>query len=420
MSAMIEGNGFDSRLGDQIELLAAIGWEFAAAAADVGQTLRNAILRILEHLDAEAGSIFLLNETTGLLECEACAGPLDITGLKLAVDEGIVGRTISSNCLQMVRDVLQDKTFTGAVDAQTGFVTRSILCSPLQINGVPLGAIEVINKKSADGSFSEADGNLLKALAAMVVLAIHNARMAIALVGQERVKKELELAGEIQRSLLPRQRTAEFPIHGLNLAAHEMSGDFYHFFELADGRINFCLGDVSGKGMNASLLMAKTISLFNCLAKTMHQPGLLLAALNAELVETAINGMFVTMVAGIYDPLRQLAIFANAGHQPPLHRGRDGQYAEFAASEPPLGIIADLAYSQQELFLADGSLYVFSDGLSEARGPDGSELGNAGVKTLLDHHADLPAPTRLETLVASLRESGTALRDDLTILVVGA
>jgi phosphoserine phosphatase RsbU/P len=420
MSALTVRHDFDSRLGDQIELLAAIGWDFAAAAADVGQTLHNAIQRILEHLNAEAGSIFLLNERTGLLECEACAGPLDITGLKLAIDHGIVGRTISTNCLQMVRDVLLDRTFTGAVDLKTGFVTRSILCAPLQIKGAQLGAIEVINKKSADGLFSAADANLLRALAAMVALAIHNARMAVALVGQERMKKELELAGEIQRSLLPRPRAADFPIHGLNLAAFEMSGDFYHFFELGDGRINFCLGDVSGKGMNASLLMAKTISLFNCLAKTMHQPGLLLGAINDELVETAINGMFVTMVAGIYDPLRQRAVFANAGHQPPLYRGRDGEFIEFEALEPPLGIMAGVTYSEQVLPLDGGSLYIFTDGLTEARRQDGSEVGNAGVKTLIERHVGLPPPNRLESLVACLQESGAVLRDDLTILVVGA
>jgi len=228
-----------------------------------------------------------------------------------------VGNTITTNSLQMIRDVSQDKAFTGFVDVQTGFATRSILCAPLQIKGVPLGAIEVINKKSADGLFSSADAHLLVALASLAALAIHNARMTLALVEQERMKKELELAVEIQRSLLPPPPPEDFPVHGVNLPALEMSGDFYHFFELADGRVCFCLGDVSGKGMNASLLMAKTISLFNCLAKTLHQPGALLAAINEEVAETAINGMFVTMVAGIFDPEHHRVVFANAGHQPP-------------------------------------------------------------------------------------------------------
>ena len=81
-----------------------------------------------------------------------------------------------------------------------------------------------------------------------------------------------------------------------------MSGDFYDFFELADGRIYFGLGDVSGKGMDAALLMSKTASLFRCLGKTIHEPNILLATINRELCETAIHGMFVTMVCGLLDP----------------------------------------------------------------------------------------------------------------------
>lgn len=419
MKALPIRNAPDDRLDNQIELLATIGWDFAAAA-ELGPTLHNAILRTLEYLDAEAGSIFLLDETTQVLECQACAGPLDISGLKLECGHGIVGRAVSTGCLQMVRDVAQDGGFNAAVDGKTGFVTRSILCAPLQIRGEALGALEVINKKSADGLFSAADANLLTALAALVALAIHNARMATALVEQERMRKELELAGEIQRSLLPPAPGDSFPIHGINLPALEMSGDFYHFFELSDGRICFCLGDVSGKGMNASLLMAKTISLFHCLAKTILQPAALLAAINEELVETAIQGMFVSMVTGIYDPVRRHAVFANAGHQPPLYHNGQGVFSEFEALEPPLGILPDIDYSEQSLQLDEGSLYVFSDGLTEGRLKGGGELGAEGVLRVIGQLAHLPQSHRLQQLVAHLQDTGAALRDDVTVLVVGS
>jgi len=419
VSALPIRDGLKDRLDNEIELLATIGWDFAATA-DLGQTLHNAIQRTLEHLDAEAGSIFLLDDTAQFLECKACAGPLDITGLKLESGHGIVGRTVATNRLQMVLDVAQDSGFNAFVDTRTGFVTRSILCAPLQIRGTPLGALEVINKKSADGLFSPSDANLLTALAALAALAIHNAHMAAALVEQERMKKELELAGEIQRSLLPQAPADNFPVHGLNLPALEVSGDFYHFFELPDGRICFCLGDVSGKGMNASLLMAKTISLFHCLAKTMLEPGTLLAAINDELAETASHGMFVTMVAGIYDPAQQQAVFANAGHQPPLLRDLSGGFREFEALEPPLGILPGMVFSERTLALEGGCLYVFSDGLTEGRLEDGAQLGIAGVRDLIGTLAPLSPPQRLEGLVDRLRQAGTALHDDITVLVVGS
>ena len=408
----------DAHMVSEVALLAKIGWDFAAESADLDETLRHAIQRILDYLDAEAGSIFLLDEETRELSCRACAGPLDITGLKLEVDHGIVGRTITSNCLQMVRDVAKDQSFTGFVDAQTGFTTRSILCAPLLIRGKALGAIEVINKKSADGLFSPADSQLLVALSALAALAIHNARMVAALVEQERMKKELELAGEIQRSLLPRPRSDDFPIHGLNVPALEVSGDFYHFFELPDGRLSFCLGDVSGKGMNASLLMAKTISLFHCLAKTQHEPGVLLAAINDEVAETATRGMFVTLVAGIYDPQTQQVIFANGGHQPPLFRDARGGFQEFAAEGPPIGIFAGVDYLEQSLALAGGSLYLFTDGLTEGKPKNGVPLGDTGVRSLIEKLRALPAPRRLQQMAAHLQFPGAVLHDDLTIMVI--
>lgn len=414
----LSSNLDDVPLGDKVALLARLGWDFATETADLGDTLRIAIHRIRDHLDAEAGSIFLLDEDTRQLVCKSCAGPLDITGLKLAVDHGIVGRAITRNCLQMVRDVADDPSFSGFVDAQTGFTTRSILCAPLQIRDQALGAIEVINKKSADGLFSPADSQLLVALAALAALAIHNTRMAAALVEQERMKKELELAGEIQRSLLPRPHEADFPVHGLNVPAREVSGDFYHFFELDDGRISFCLGDVSGKGMNASLLMAKTISLFHCLAKSGPPPGALLAAINDEVAETATRGMFVTLVAGMYNPSTLQVVFANAGHQPPLLRSAQGEFQEFEAEAPPVGIFAGVDYPEQSISLAGGSLYLFTDGLTEGKQQDGSPLSDDGVRRLIVELASLTAPQRLQALAAQVQFPGAILHDDLTILVI--
>ncbi len=94
----------------------------------------------------------------------------------------------------------------------------------------------------------------------------------------------------------------DLPICGINRPIREVSGDFYDYFELPDGTIAFALGDVSGKGMNAALLMAKTASLFRCLGKTIRDPARLLSILNREICETTSRGMFVTMVAGLYEP----------------------------------------------------------------------------------------------------------------------
>jgi sigma-B regulation protein RsbU (phosphoserine phosphatase) len=243
--------------------------------------------------------------------------------------------------------------------------------------------------------------------------------MTRALVEQERMRRELDLAREIQRDLLPVPPDADFPVQGLNLSAMEVSGDFYDFFTLADGRIAWGLGDVSGKGMNAAMLMAKTISLFRCLGKAEHDPSQLLAVLNDEIAETASRGMFVTMAAGVFDPVSGEVVFANAGHQPPLFRSRSGGYSELEDSSPPLGIVPGMVYAEQRIQLEGGRLYVFTDGVTEGKTGNGSMLELFGLKALLDALSGLPPVEQLAHVAESLVRPGVRLHDDLTLLVIG-
>ena len=401
-----------------LALLAAISQDFAGSPA-LGETLANAIHQVMVYMETEAASIFLLDDSAEKLTCKACAGPVDIDGLTIGRDQGIVGRALTDNAVQMVRDVSVDGDFSSAVDETTGFTTRSILCAPLCVKGRMLGALEVINKCKGDGLFDLADKQFLQVLAGMVSLAVHNAQMTEALVEQERMQRELDLAREIQRDLLPPQPAADFPVHGLNLPAFEVSGDFYDFFLLGDGRIAWGLGDVSGKGMNAAMLMAKTISLFRCLGKTVHEPARLLAMLNDELAETASRGMFVTMAAGVFDPASGEVIFANAGHQPPLYRSAKGAYRELQESSPPLGIVSGMDYADQRLQLDGGRLYLFTDGVTEGWEADGRMLELAGLQGLLDIYAAQPPARQLAGVADALARPGVRLRDDLTLLVIG-
>jgi len=411
-------NGKPPHLAGDLELLAAISQDFAGSPA-MSETLANAIRQIMAYMDTEAASIFLLDAAREKLTCLACAGPVSIEGLTIAKNQGIVGRALANACVQMVRDVSADGDFSSAVDDSTGFRTRSILCAPLMVKGRMLGALEVINKRKGDGLFGLADKQFLQVLAGMVSLAVHNAQMTGELVEQERMRRELDLAREIQRDLLPAQPRAEFPVHGLNLSAYEVSGDFYDFFALADGRIAWGLGDVSGKGMNAAMLMAKTISLFRCLCKTVHDPARLLSMLNDEIAETASRGMFVTMAAGVFDPANGEVVFANAGHQPPLYRNCAGLYREIEESSPPLGIVSGMDFAEQRLRLDGGRLYLFTDGVTEGWAEDGTMLELAGLKSLLDKHAALPPADQLTRVAEALVRPGVRLHDDLTLLVIG-
>lgn len=233
------------------------------------------------------------------------------------------------------------------------------------------------------------------------------------------LRRELELAREIQRSLLPTQRGEGCPIAGVNFPAHELSGDFYDYFALPDGRIYFNLGDVAGKGVNAALLMAKTSSLFRCLGKQVHDPAQLLAQINQEICETSVRGMFVTLVAGLYDPQCGSAIMANAGHPPGLLLNRLGEVSTVPAGAPPLGVTPDAVFPTQAVPLAGGSLWLFSDGISDARLDTGRTLGIDGlaqrIQTLAQHRPCQQLSGLLQGIQSALSDGA---RDDMTALVL--
>lgn len=234
------------------------------------------------------------------------------------------------------------------------------------------------------------------------------------------LNKELGLAREIQRSLLPHDMGDGFPLTGLNISARDLSGDFYDYFTLPDGRIYFNLGDVSGKGVNAALLMAKTSSLFRCLGKRIDRPGELLAQINIELCETSIHGMFVTLIAGIYEPATGLLKIVNAGNPPALLFNPQGLAREIEAAAPPLGVLDDSVFPEISLNLGDNSLYMFSDGVTEGYTESGQVLGLSGLfKTIATMPEQLSARQRIEQIVKRIQHNvDLPLRDDVTILLL--
>lgn len=389
-----------------------------AASLNVDATVKQALASIIQLLETEAGSLFLLDDSGAMLVCRASVGPVKIDGLSVPTGQGIVGRAVAEDRLVVVENAYEDKNFFKAADEKTGFVTRSVLCAPMRVGDKLIGAVQVLNKRSGhpfDG-INGKDGNMLQVMANAAALAISNARLADQLVEQERIKRELELASEIQRSLLPLQDD-DMPICGINRPIREVSGDFYDYFELPDGTIAFALGDVSGKGMNAALLMAKTASLFRCLGKTIRDPARLLSILNREICETTSRGMFVTMVAGLYEPSTGLLRYANAGHLPPLIKFPDQLYETVAPDAPPLGILRDMHFVDHEINLKGGLFVVFSDGLTEFRYGE-EELGVDGLNLLLEYTHNGSLRGRLERVLAELDQGGWQAKDDLTLLAI--
>jgi len=386
-----------------------------AVSIDIEETLDRAVRRIAECMHAEAASLFLLDAGGEHLECRACFGPVDVRGLRLPKTAGICGRAFDSGACQMVRDAHLDPDFAGKVDKKTGFDTRSVLCTPLTTTRGAIGVLQVLNKRDG-GLFDDADRDMLRVLAAPTALAVSNAQLVGELMEQNRIKRELQLARRMQRSLLPKRRRDQFPVLGINRPAREISGDWFDHFELPDGRIAFAIGDVSGKGLDAALLMVRTASLLRWAGKDATPPGRWLERINDELCETIQGGTFVCAAVGYFDPTTQVAEWANAGFPPALVRHRDGSYDSMLAQGPPLAIVPGMTYPSQSADLSHASLYFYSDGVTDVRDAERRTIGTDGVRDLFERHAALVPEARLSAIITELRRM--RLADDTTILLV--
>lgn len=397
-----------------------------AVSLDLRRTVTESLHRVVDFMQVEAAALFLQGDRADadradpdaapvapLLECKLCIGPVDLTGTRLAIGHGAAGRAVAGDATQLIVSAADEASIWHAAD---GFAARSLICAPLRTAAGPIGALEIVNRR--DGApLSALDAELLDAISVPIALAISNARQAQALLEQQRMRREFDLARRLQKSLLPKRRRDAFPIVGLNRPAHEISGDFYDYFELADGRIGFVIGDISGKGLDAALLMVRAASLLRWAGKDGIAPAGWLARANDELCETTQDGRFVCAVVGYCDRAARRVRFAGAGF-PPVLVHRAGVFADYPSEGPPLGILRGVAFGEHEVELDGGTLYAFSDGATDVRDAGGKPIGAAGVRELIARHATGSAEARLRNLFSELRH--LRLVDDTTVLTIEA
>ena len=216
---------------------------------------------------------------------------------------------------------------------------------------------------------------------------------------REQFEHELRVARRIQQALLPKELPAldNWDIVPYYHPAREVGGDFYDFLPFPDGRVGVIIGDVSGKGIAAALVMANTQSVLRAVTQVSTTPGQLLAQVNEVLFAYIPPNMFVTCFCGNLDPESGSFTYANAGHNPPLQK-HGGKAIDLRATGMPLGLMPGMTYEEKESELMPGdSVLFYSDGLIEAHNPQHEMLGSPRVRELVAEHA--PGAKRLTARV---------------------
>ena len=240
---------------------------------------------------------------------------------------------------------------------------------------------------------------------------------------RERISKEVKLAVKVQENFLPKRNLKNYPVHGINISAREVSGDFFSFYPHNDS-IYFIIADVAGKGIHAGMVMAKASTLFEVLSQSKVDPDEMVLHMNNDLNNTKTAGMFVTSIVGEYNLITDEIRWVNAGHQPAIVRNDNGKYEQFESSAPPLGVIKQKdknIYNINKMKLNGSRFYAFTDGLSESLNDKGQEIGIDGSIDIIETNYNKDTTQQLNDITKMVvnTSKNQKLTDDLTVISIG-
>jgi sigma-B regulation protein RsbU (phosphoserine phosphatase) len=301
---------------------------------------------------------------------------------------------------------------------------RYLLGTPVEVENGPRGMLVVGDKESRRGvgPFPASDRRTLALFANQAAIALENARLHLEALDKERLEREMQLAAEIQRRILPKgaPQIPGLQLIGWNRPARQVGGDYYDLFHMGEGRVGLVVGDVSGKGIPAALMVSTLHSALRLLLDRNELGPSLLELLNRHIMDSSTPNKFITMVLGELDLRTGVLRYLNAGHNPGLLLRQDGSVEEMGAGGLPLGLLPAARFQAAEIFLGPGDLLcLYSDGITECESIRGEEFGMGRLVDLLRARRDRPLPEVLEAIQVDTGRfsEGLPQGDDQTVVL---
>ena len=418
---MLNSHAVSSR-SELLALISKVGVTLLSSTS-LDDTLKQVVNLVFEAVPADRCVIMLRDEGTE-------------NGMKIAVarvrgkdeqpDEVRISRTVMDEVMKNGKSVLtsdaqHDPRFASQTMSLLGI--RSVLAVPLSVSEEEIFGLIYADSPTYEATFTEEHLNILTTLASVASIRVENATLLEERFERARIKHELELATEIQQRFQPNSPpiVEGYEFQGISFSCYEIGGDYYDFIPRHDGKMFIALGDVSGKGTAAALLMSSLHAAIHAQAAAKSTLNATVTAVNQYLAENTPPNRFVTLFIAELDPITGILQYINAGHNPPLVGRLNGQIEQLDAGGFPLGIIPTAQYEMGELQLNEGeALVIYSDGVSEANNLKGDEFGMERLSEVISKNLASSASglrDKVESALSLFTLTAPA-NDDITLVIV--
>ncbi len=391
-----------------------------AALRDSQEVMDTIIRRSMKVVHAEQGVITLVDRTEErAMKTLVRAAGSSTEHEQFHMNQNLLGWMHINKKPLVVNDPGNDNRFRGVNWHES---IRCLLCVPLLVKSEMIGALTLYNKKE-ERTFSEEDQRLLAIIAGQSAQVVENSRLYEEEKEYFRMQDEVKVASQIQMGLLPKTppQISGYDIAGKSIPAQLVGGDYFDFIRIDDDRLAVCLGDVTGKGMPAALLMANLQATIRGHTLMDLSPKECAFRANNLLVQSTDLGKFATLFYGILNSVEHTICFSNAGHDYPCLLSQTREPSRLATGGIPLGFVADSVYVEEVVPFNPGScLIIYSDGITEAMNTQDEEFGEHRICELVLDYKDDSAAQLLERILDAATDfsSGAPMRDDMTLVVV--
>ena len=388
----------------------------------IEQIVELIVKKCVKHLKVQQGAVMLLDEKDQVNPFHTMIRRQDSVsnGLPFRLNTQLTGWMLKNRTPLLINDLENDPRFKLMIDKNFPF--HSLLSVPLTVKGRMIGLLTVFNKNSADG-FTVGDQRLLGIIAAQSAQVVENARLYQEEQSLKHLQEEMRLAYEIQVNLLPKSQPIlhGYQIAGKSIPSKDVGGDYFDFISRSDTRLTFCLGDISGKGIPAALLMAN-------LQATLRGQTMLgkdckdcVSFANEILYHNTPANKFATLFYGIIDSARNELSYCNGGHNNPFYISHENKLTPLEKGGLIVGMMPSVPYEEETIPFNPGDLLVvYSDGITESMNAEEEEFGEQRFIDLILQNKNESPESLIEIIIKKVQEFSGCLTqaDDVTLVII--